>query len=301
MTSIGETLRRERLRRNLDLERISQELKISSRLLEAIEDDRFDKLPGGVFAKSFVRQYARLLSLDEDEMISDLQLQLAPSPVPQASEFKPEASVSLPRVKAWNAVSDHKSRWTASLPALAMVIVVMLVCSAVYSWWQRSRRPVSAREIAAVPAKTVPAPAPPQAETPKPAITAQSPSPTPVAPPQESTAERQATPAEPASNAAVHVLLTAADQVWVSARTDGKYSFSGTLEPSESRTVEANSTVLLRLGNAGGVSISLNGKPIGPVGPKGQVRTVQLTSGGFQIVPPEAPKPASPEADLDRL
>jgi len=52
--------------------------------------------------------------------------------------------------------------------------------------------------------------------------------------------------------------------------------------------------VLLRLGNAGGVSITLNGKPIGEVGPKGQVRTVQLTSGGFQIV---APKPSAPAAD----
>ena len=68
MNSIGETLRRERLRRNLDLDQISRELKISSRFLEAIEDERFDKLPAGVFAKSFVRQYARLLELDEEEL-----------------------------------------------------------------------------------------------------------------------------------------------------------------------------------------------------------------------------------------
>ena len=81
------------------------------------------------------------------------------------------------------------------------------------------------------------------------------------------------------------------------ARTDGKYSFSGTLEANQTRTVEANSTVLLRLGNAGGVNITLNGKPIGAVGPKGQVRTVQLTSGGFEIV--AAPKP--PAVPLDPL
>ena len=47
--------------------------------------------------------------------------------------------------------------------------------------------------------------------------------------------------------------------------------------------------VTLRLGNAGGVTITLNGKPIGPVGPKGQVRTLQFTSGGFQIVAGQAP------------
>jgi hypothetical protein len=54
---------------------------------------------------------------------------------------------------------------------------------------------------------------------------------------------------------------------------------------------------VLRVGNAGGLSISLNGKQIGPVGAKGQVREIQFTSGGFQIVaapkPPSAP-PAEP-------
>ena len=78
-------------------------------------------------------------------------------------------------------------------------------------------------------------------------------------------------------------------------RVDGKYSFSGTLEANQTRSVEATGTVLMRLGNAGSVNITLNGKPIGPVGPKGQVRTVQFTSGGFQIVP------AKPPAALDPL
>ena len=97
-------------------------------------------------------------------------------------------------------------------------------------------------------------------------------------------------------SAPVRVELTADEPVWVLARTDGKYSFSGTLSAKESRTIEADGTVLLRLGNAGGVTITLNGKPVGPVGPKGQVRTVQFTSGGFEIVPV-----AKPPAPLDPL
>jgi hypothetical protein len=99
----------------------------------------------------------------------------------------------------------------------------------------------------------------------------------------------------PNPNAPVRVELTAGEAVWVLVRSDGKYLFSGTLEPNQTRTVEANSTVFLRLGNAGGVNITLNGKPIGTVGPKGQVRTVQFTSGGFEIV--AVPKP--PSAPLD--
>lgn len=92
---------------------------------------------------------------------------------------------------------------------------------------------------------------------------------------------------------AVQVVIKTSDEpVWVLARTDGKYAFSGTLEPNQIRTVDADGIIVLRLGNAGGVAITVNGKPIPEVGPKGQVRTVQFTSGGFQIVAP--PKPSTP-------
>src|SRR5215469_8959933 len=82
MTSIGETLRREREKRNLGLDQVSRELKISTRFLEAIEQENFDRLPGGVFAKSFVRQYARMLDLDEDEALAQVHRTLAASPLP---------------------------------------------------------------------------------------------------------------------------------------------------------------------------------------------------------------------------
>jgi len=72
MTSIGEILRRERMKRNLELVQIAQELKISSRFLEAIEAEQFDKLPGGVFTRSFIVQYARLLGLDEERIAGEL-------------------------------------------------------------------------------------------------------------------------------------------------------------------------------------------------------------------------------------
>jgi len=43
MMTVGETLRRERLKRNLDLDQVSRELKISPRFLEAIEDENFEQ------------------------------------------------------------------------------------------------------------------------------------------------------------------------------------------------------------------------------------------------------------------
>jgi cytoskeleton protein RodZ len=328
MTVIGETLRRERLRRNLELDEISRELKISSKFLEAIEDERFDKLPRGVFAKSFVRQYARLLGLDEEELAGEVQRAVEPPQRgPQFADQAPQpvlSEIRVPRVEAWQNVADSRLSRSSSLPALAMVVVAMLVCSGVYALWQRTRRPVP-RDDAAVPTQTAPAqvphvvpevqpgaalpqssqvqtptqstsdrPAPdgatpgvPEAKPAVPGVAAASPA---TAPSPDSSAQSQ-----PASNpnAPVRVEVTADDMVWVSATADGKNSFSGTLTANQTRTFDANDMLKLRLGNAGGVTIKLNGQPIPAVGPKGQVRTVQFTSGGFQIV---APKPA---LDLD--
>ena len=66
MSSLGATFRREREARGVALEQIAEETKIGIRLLRAIENEQFDRLPGGIFNKSFVRQYARYLGLDEE-------------------------------------------------------------------------------------------------------------------------------------------------------------------------------------------------------------------------------------------
>ena len=307
MASIGETLRRERERRNIELDQVSRELKISPRFLEAIEEENFERLPAGVFAKSFVRQYARMLGLDEDEAANEVQRALMPPAlaVPQfaagpaaGKKAAPLAEFYVPKVEGWQHVRDRRSSWSSPLPALGLVVVAMLGCSLVYGWWQRQRHPVT---LAAAPAVRQQQPAPPPKITepdPQPAAAAAQEVSTPAEPapaaPATATAATAAaseTPAVSGEPVAVKVEVTAAEPVWMSARSDGKCLFSGTLKANEKRTVEAANTVLLRLGNAGGVTITLNGKPIGEVGPKGQARTVQLTSGGFQIV---APKPSAP-------
>src|ERR1051325_5522744 len=147
MSSIGELLRRERIRRGLDLNDISHELKIARRFLDAIEDDRFDLLPGAVFARSFVRQYARLLDLDADELATEVNRMLQPEPAPSVApspDLPPISDTKMSKAEDWQAVGDRRlTGWSSSLPALALVIVVMLVCAGVYAFWQRSPRPIT--------------------------------------------------------------------------------------------------------------------------------------------------------------
>jgi cytoskeletal protein RodZ len=74
MASFGESLRRERELRDISLREIADATKINLRYLEALEQNRFDILPGGVFNKGFIRAYARFIGADGESLV-DLYLQ----------------------------------------------------------------------------------------------------------------------------------------------------------------------------------------------------------------------------------
>ena len=69
MANFGEALKKERESRGIALDTVVGATKISLRHLHAVESDSFDKLPGGLFNKNIVRNYARTLGLDEDEWV----------------------------------------------------------------------------------------------------------------------------------------------------------------------------------------------------------------------------------------
>ena len=81
MGAFGEKLRKQREHRGITLEAVANTTKISTRMLKALEDERFDQLPGGVFNKGFVRAYARQVGLNEEETINDYLAALAESQV----------------------------------------------------------------------------------------------------------------------------------------------------------------------------------------------------------------------------
>src|SRR2546427_12905709 len=70
LASFGEELRREREIRGISLKEISDATKISKRFLEAIERNDHKTLPAPVFTRGFVREYARYLGLNADEIVN---------------------------------------------------------------------------------------------------------------------------------------------------------------------------------------------------------------------------------------
>lgn len=291
MTSIGDRLRRQRLQNGMSLEKVSLETKIGVRLLEAIEAGRFEKLPGGVFRRSFVLQYARALNLDPEEIAAELnqlnQFDEIP-PLPAADAIAAREQNAGP---AFSFRGDLGGFSGSTIGSLIAAVGVIMACALVYTWWQ-SPAP-SKVESAAAPATphtegvvpAAPAPKPVPASTPGPDLA----QPAAAVPAPVQSAPVPAALLTPGDATHFRVGLSADEKTWVSVSSDGKNVFSKSLEPHETTIVEGLAKVRLLVGNAGGVEISLNGKPIGPIGPRGQVRIVELTPAGFQIVPRKSP------------
>ena len=74
-------LARFRKKAGVSLEDIAEETKISLRFLRAIEEEEFEKLPGGIFSTSYLRQYATAIGYDEAELLAHYDRKMNP-PVP---------------------------------------------------------------------------------------------------------------------------------------------------------------------------------------------------------------------------
>lgn len=77
MFALGSGLRDARLRRGLELEEVEEETRISRRYLRALEEERFELLPGDAYAKAFLRSYADFLGLDAKAFVDEYTARLS--------------------------------------------------------------------------------------------------------------------------------------------------------------------------------------------------------------------------------
>jgi cytoskeleton protein RodZ len=119
--TFGERLKRERELREVSLKEVTVGTRIGPRFLEALENEEWDKLPGGVFNRGFVRAIARYLGLDEENLLAEYDMARGEQslPVPQAYENK------IPRPPIWLPI-------VAVLAALA--ILGGLIAGGIYGW-----------------------------------------------------------------------------------------------------------------------------------------------------------------------
>jgi cytoskeletal protein RodZ len=116
----GEHLRREREMRGISLDEICSATRIGTRFLNALENEQWDQLPGGVFNRGFVRAVAHHLGLDEESLLAEYML---------ATGDRATASASVVRAPA---IPESQGRWVTWV--LALIVVGALVLGGIYGW-----------------------------------------------------------------------------------------------------------------------------------------------------------------------
>jgi len=279
MATLGQRLREEREKRGLSIDDLAAQTRINSQYFLAIEKDDVSGLPGGFFYRSFVRQYARLLDLPVAAYQAEIDRSLESDASVSATQETalPDRQINVPPIPTGRAdVIVETRRWIMRLGALAVVIVV---CSGVYTFWQRyqMQREEAARSTpqrpAPAPAPVVPAPAPPKAE--------QAAVPAPVVP----------SPVTAPPVGGVQLIVRATELSWIGVWQGERLLFGDVIPAGESRGFGAPDRLRVRFGNAGGVDVNWNGQTIPATGPRGQVRTVDFRTDGYTVILP--PKPAA--------
>ena len=266
--SFGEHLKRERELRGVTLEEISMATRIATRFLQAIENEQWERLPGGVFNRGFVRAVARYLGLDEEDILAE-----------------------------YGQVAGDRSNipvWTGSPPAvtpeqpwLAWILACIVVLAMAGGGWFAVKRIVAWRAAHRVghPAPVVATPLPPSS-SPPPGAGAETAAPQtalptpPSAPaPPDSPDPAPVTPAIATSRTVVALVLKieAAKTTQVTVDADDKRIFNGPISGGEKRTFRARLKFLVSADDSGALALQLNGETLAPIGPPGHAGQIVLS------------------------
>jgi transcriptional regulator with XRE-family HTH domain len=270
MGTLGSYLRAAREARGLDLRDAAQQTRISISYLKAIEAEDFSKLPGEVFVRGFLKNYARFLGLPDDEVMKRYgelsKPQSAPASAPVSDAPREEQQRQVPmEARAPGPEPAQPGRMGVEPFLWAGAIVIGLVVFILFA--MPAKRPAH-EEAGSVVSKTT------------------------------ATDHVQTALTSTGIPAKLYLNIIALEDVWVLVRTDSSPQKKATLKKGENVTWSADERFLLSYSSVGAAKVELNGKELVVNGPKDAVvRDLIITSAGvaFQKAEPEKPKPRKPK------
>jgi cytoskeletal protein RodZ len=262
--TMAATLKQRREELGHTIESVAQATKIKSSYLRAIEEADFGKLPINVYTKGYMRQYAQFLGLRPEGIVEAYEAYLT------ASKARPE-DVPLRRERPAEEQSKvvHRSASLHLSKRALLVVTILIALMGVY--------------LALPHRREVPRPAePPKREVPVPAVVTDQP---PATPPQEVLVPDTPEPRQTARHA---LQIVATDVVWLQVIIDGGEKREMILQPGEKVKYEAHDSLVLKVGNAGGVLLKYNEKDLEHLGNKGEVVRLSFPETGI-LQNPQAP------------
>jgi cytoskeleton protein RodZ len=298
---VGEALAQARTSRGLALADVAKQLKFSPRHIEALEEERFESLPGATFARGMVRSYARLLKLDPEPLLERIADRFD---APDSGELAARFSQPVP-------FSDSGRRSTVLYLGLS-VAVLAVVAFAAYQWRREGVEPeavqVAAQSVPASPEASAVAPAPlpavasapskplPVAPAPSPAVAPAPSRPLPaapvaaapqapsVAPPAREIAKDVTSSPAPVKVADApkrigsgRIVLRCEDESWIEVKDSAERTLISSLNAAGTeRVVEGRPPFTLVIGNAQHVRVRYNDAPV-DLGPHTKVEVARFT------------------------
>ncbi|PKM44570.1 MAG: hypothetical protein CVV03_07415 [Firmicutes bacterium HGW-Firmicutes-8] len=267
MGSIGDTLRSAREAKGISLKQAEDDTKIRKRYLQALEDGDYEIIPGRVYAKGFLRNYAGYLGLNQEELM--MEFKLLSLPVKENYQgVKMEPGFSKRR---FNNRSDKRAYLVTVLVAV-MAIVTLVVFNSLYK-----DRDTGLDD-------TGQAPGTEQGEVNKNTYDKPDNKPSNEQVNQSAYNPGSMNPANgstqgttPAGN--VNITLNGKDGVcWARVTVDGTVKYTGNINPGESKTFTGADKIIVRLGKANAVEVIHNGQNLGILGTKSNPITKEFTT-----------------------
>lgn len=241
--NFGERLKRERELREVTPEEITSATRIAPRFLDALENEEWEKLPGGVFNRGFVRSIARYLGLDEEAFLAEYDMAHGTQPV-AAADRRENAIPSPPK-------------WIPVVILLgALAVLAGLFFGGRYAWrYYQARRGKAALASSAA---AIPVPPPPS-----------SPSTNPLAAAPDTSRVVPAT---------LELSVSASAPAHLRVLADGSLVLDTDLKNGEKRHFTATQEFEVSASDSGAVLLELNGQTVPPLGLPGASGTIKLSA-----------------------
>lgn len=244
MTSLGEDLKRERELRGISLKEIADSTKINLRFLRALEKDQLDILPGKFFTKGILRAYAKFIGLEENAVLNKYYESIQQQESNQKDEYKKKKPPP---------VSPQKAKTLFHFIILFIGLLAFL--SFLYFIFQKKETttPVKPPQAATVlyEDKTLPSP------------------------------EKKASPAEEVKD--LNFTISFDEKTWIQLYVDGEKELNGIMRPGKIFKTTCRKEILMHIGNAGGISYTINNKKGKVLGASGEVvKNIHITVDNYQ-------------------
>ena len=281
--SLGSDLKQSRESRRISLEEVSKRTKIPVKYLEAIEENRFDIFPSQTYAKGFIRAYAKVVGVDPMVLTRQFNAENQPQQIKietmnaeaeleknlgwrptldRPPVFRaPDADASLdlemvdnaegtvlhePSVMRRRALNVRRIKWGKYFQTTLLVLATVVLVGGVFYGGKKLIGKIK------------------------------------WSGPKTEAKDEGTKAMEPMKvvDKYQHLILKGLDKSWVQVSLDdGESSSEADLDQGEVKTYKAIKNFKLKLGNAGGVDVQFNGKPLGILGTTGQVVEIDLPAG----------------------